>query len=345
MNPVIEEALEQMATCGPEFRGGLSNHGPMAADALLHLGRAEAVAPWVERYKHRLDVRPSSTSPIDSTNWRLALGDYSLWPAWEALFERELSDAPWEQIVRTWVPRLAPGFLAGATHGMLRTAHAVRGLAAGDSATGRDELAQGLAYWAARYYAMPISSAARAPVGLEDAIAAVPLVPEERRRNNGFITTAVQAVAAEGAFAPVANTLDIAGDVESSLSAFTGTFARIYLENTSTSPIAFIHSVTAPSAIRMLEPVVGEETARQLLRYGWQAGAAFIAAYTRPREVHGWESPETIDWEDLADRAVASGDEHAIKMTEACLREYRISANPVFAAAAADVSQRLRIAR
>jgi hypothetical protein len=39
---------------------------------------------------------------------------------------------------------------------------------------------------------------------------------------------------------------------------------------------------------------------------------------------------------------VASGDEHAIKMTEACLREYRIAPAPVFAAAAADVSGRLR---
>jgi hypothetical protein len=345
MNAVIEEALEQMATCGPEFHGGLSNHGPMAADALIHLGRSEAVSPWVERYKRRLDVRPPTGVPIDSEHWQLALGVYSQWPAWQALFERELAAAPWDEVVRTWVPRLAPGFLAGATHGMLRTAHAVRGLCEGDSPAGRDELAQGLAYWAARYYAMPIAPSSEAPKGLDDALAAIPLVPEERRRNNGFITTAVLSVAAEEAFAPVANTLDVSGDVDVSLSAFTATFARIYLENARISPIAFVHSVTAPSAIRMLKPVVGDESARELLRYGWQAGAAFIAAYARPGEIRTWTEPEAIDWEDLADRAVASADEHAIKMSEACLREYRITPDPVFAAAAADVSQRLRIAR
>ena len=345
MNAVIEEALEQMATCGPEFRGGLSNHGPMAADALVHLGRSEAVTRWVERYKRRLDVRPPGTAPIDGANWRPALGDFSLWPAWQALFERELAAAQWDDVVRTWVPRLAPGFLAGATHGMLRTAHAVRGLREGDSPAGRDELAQGLAYWASRYYAMPVAPSAVAPKALDQALAAIPLVPEERRRNNGFITTAVVAVAAEDAFAPVANTLDVSGDIDASLSAFTATFARIYLENASISPIAFIHSVTAPSAIRMLKPVVGEEPARDLLRYGWQAGAAFIAAYTRSGEIRTWDTPSAVDWEDLADRAVAAGDEHAIKMTEACLREYRVTPDPVFAAAAADVSQRLRIAR
>ena len=29
MNASIDEALEQMADCGAEFAGGLSNHGPM----------------------------------------------------------------------------------------------------------------------------------------------------------------------------------------------------------------------------------------------------------------------------------------------------------------------------
>ena len=29
----IDETLERFASCGAEFRGGLANHGPMAADA------------------------------------------------------------------------------------------------------------------------------------------------------------------------------------------------------------------------------------------------------------------------------------------------------------------------
>src|SRR3989442_4733817 len=54
----IDEALEMLSDTGPEWGYGelqaLSNHGPMGAEALCALGRDEAVVPWVERYKRRL---------------------------------------------------------------------------------------------------------------------------------------------------------------------------------------------------------------------------------------------------------------------------------------------------
>ena len=43
-----------------------------------------------------------------------------------------------------------------------------------------------------------------------------------------------------------------------------------------------------------------------------------------------------------AHRAVASGDEHAIKFREACLREHRISGDPAFIAAVRDAVNRMR---
>ena len=60
MTTTIDEALELLEETGPEFGGGLANHGPMAAEALFVLGRGEAVVPWVERYKRRLPT-PAST--------------------------------------------------------------------------------------------------------------------------------------------------------------------------------------------------------------------------------------------------------------------------------------------
>ncbi len=49
-----------------------------------------------------------------------------------------------------------------------------------------------------------------------------------------------------------------------------------------------------------------------------------------------------FDEADLVDRAVAARDEHAIKFTEACLREYRVTSDPAFIAAAEDIVVRLR---
>jgi hypothetical protein len=56
------------------------------------------------------------------------------------------------------VARLLPGLAASATHGVIRTAHAVRSLrAAGPDPDPLliDELAQGPAFWAARYQTVP----------------------------------------------------------------------------------------------------------------------------------------------------------------------------------------------
>ena len=57
-----------------------------------------------------------------------------------------------------------------------------------------------------------------------------------------------------------------------------------------------------------------------------------------------WETelPEELPAaEELIDRAVATGDEHAVKFTEACLREDAIEPHPVFRHAAAKATEQL----
>jgi len=49
----------------------------------------------------------------------------------------------------------------------------------------------------------------------------------------------------------------------------------------------------------------------------------------------------SIDVDALIERAVATGDEHAFKFTDACLGEWRLRRNPVYLAAAEDVLGRL----
>ena len=72
MSDTFDEALERFAVTGPEFGAGLSNHGPMAADALVALGRGAEVLRWSEFYADRLAARPSETNPIDPVEWREA---------------------------------------------------------------------------------------------------------------------------------------------------------------------------------------------------------------------------------------------------------------------------------
>jgi hypothetical protein len=336
----LDAALEQFAQRGPEFGPGLSNHGPMAAEALVALGREEVVVPWAEWYATRLDELPAARSPIARDEWRESLGDIRRAGDWTRYFERELDERPWADVLETWVGRLVPGIMAGATHGILRTAHAVRSLDRGENAGRLHEFAEGLGYWAARYQELPSSSESdAAAAGVDTALRRVQRINASVPRR-GLIFDVVKNVDATP-FAPVIGYADVSGAVDAFVSDVTRTFVRQYLANAPRASIAFVHTVTAPSALRILAPHLSDETTRDAMRYAWQACAAIYAAYG------GGDVPATIaevaaDREDLIDRAVAARDEHAIKFTEACLREHALTPDPAFLAAAEDVVVRLR---
>ncbi|MGH3295288.1 MAG: questin oxidase family protein, partial [Trebonia sp.] len=127
---VLDEGLSRLAGTGPEFGGGLSNHGPMAAEALVRLGRAGEVEHWLDAYIKRLDEAPRPTDRITGGNWRGALGDLRRAGDWEAYFREQMAEEDWRAVLNRWWPRLLPGLAAGATHGIIRTSHAARSLAA-----------------------------------------------------------------------------------------------------------------------------------------------------------------------------------------------------------------------
>jgi hypothetical protein len=340
----LEEALERFAPTGPEFSGGLANHGPMASEALFTLGRADAVEHWVDAYRKRLGPAPVSHDPIRETDWTGALGRIDRVADWTAFFDRQLGEGPWESALSTWTRRLAPGLVAAATHGLIRTGHAVRSLARKDTPLRRHELAEGLGYWAARYYRLPEAQGATVRPQLpSEAIGSVARVPDERQVHSGNITDRLAPLSDFAPFPDVADLVDPSGDPSRFLSDLTATFARVYLEQAQSGMgvITFIHSVTGPSAVRLLLPHVPPDVQSSLLRYAWQAAAGFYAALGRPPATPA-PSARVPSPADLVDRAVGNGDEHAIKFTEACLREHALLPRPVFLEAARDATSRLR---
>ncbi len=338
----MEEALGLLAKTGPEYAGRLANHGPMAAEALVVLGRPDAVVPWVESYRRRLYDHPAGGQPIDPKAWREALGKEGRVGDWIVFFDRQVEEHPWKDVLAEWVPRLAPGVIAAAFHGVIRTAHAVRSLSARESRARRLELAEGLGYWAATYEVLPESPAV---TGHRTPLAAMPEVvslPADRQVHTGNITDRLAPLEGFAPFSGVANMVDVHGDASAFLSSLTETFATVYVENVPPgSVITYIHAVTGPSAIRLLLPHLDGNARATLLRYGWQGAAALYAASGGK-----WSSPAPSpapkgDREDLVDRALATGDEHAIKFTEACLREHALNPKPVYLAAASAAVGRL----
>lgn len=156
----IGEALQRIQGVGFEFGPSYANHAPMAAEALARLGYADEVPAWVDRNlrRRRYHDAPEPRWRLDAGNeadWAKALGDFGRVGDWSAMFERELTGRPWRDVLATWWPRLLPGMSGALTHGIIRTAHAVRAMAAGEDPLRRAELARGLGYWAARYAGRP----------------------------------------------------------------------------------------------------------------------------------------------------------------------------------------------
>lgn len=332
----MERALATLSAYGPDLANGLTNHAPMVAEALASMGRADAVMPWIERYRGGMVPRPAAGEPIPRGGWRDALGRTERAAEWSAFFEEELRGRAWGHVLGTWVPRLARGIAASATHGVIRVGHAARSLADADTPARRRELAGGLADWAAAWQPLPASTGAPAGLPAHRAVAAVHRVPPPRRRFDGTIVGALAALDDWPPFAGVRDLLDVARPPQAVVGELTETFARVYLANARDAlhAIVFVHGVTSVAALRPILPHLDEADARDLVAWSWQAAAALYATFGHALPAGGEPSAPGVPADTLIDRAVANGDDHAIKLTAACLGEHGRRPSPAYLAAA-----------
>ncbi|MFH8291976.1 hypothetical protein [Streptomyces sp. NPDC018059] len=172
--------LEILEGTGPEYQGFVSHHGPMACEALVTMGLGERAPQWATHYRPQLEGPAALRFAIDPADYREALGRIDGLGDWIALMRRQVAEHPWPTVLNRWWPRLLPGLAAAGAHGVIRTAHAVRSLTA-TPAPGPlrvDELAQGLAYWAARYQQLPGHPTLTGTVPLAEALAGLPRLDE-----------------------------------------------------------------------------------------------------------------------------------------------------------------------
>jgi Questin oxidase-like len=332
----LDDALETIAGHGIALANGNRNHAQMVAEALCALGRPDAVMPWIGRYRERMLPRPSAVSPILRENWRSLLGRRDSFTDWAEFFGQELGERIWRDVLDRWVARLAPGFSAAATHGVIRVGHAVRSLAAAETPHRTRELADALASWAATYQELPtrpqIGNGTMRP---REALITVPVIPLADRRSLGNITASLAMLDEFPEFAQVIGMIDVGGDIDRLLSELIEAFANVFLANAYDvlTTIVFIHGVTSLAALGNIVQQVSDSTARQALRYAWQTGCGLYACFGDTIAIAREIEPQDQDADSLIDRAVANGDEHVIKFTEACLRRCAISPSPAYLAA------------
>jgi len=341
----FDEALERFHLGDQEYSGGLSNHGPMGAEALESLGHQALIPAFLDLYVPRLPPalpgRVLSEGEADAS-----LGDVGRMADWVASFEARLAGGDWREVVAASLPELLPGLFAAAGHGFLRTAHAVRSLEREDSPLRRRELARGLGYWSARFQSLPGLPGSRAGTRrpLAQVLADWPLVGEAAARE-GLIFEAVRRLEGEPAFARAVEA--VPAPDEAGFDDFLGELCReaagLYLAHPERR-IAYVHGVTIPSALRLLRAWLAPAEAGRAALFALQAVAAIHSIYGEPgvsREPDAEVEQTARSWDEVRYRAACSIQEHAIKLAEACWREDRIRPDPVFPLAAADAAIRL----
>lgn len=350
----LDEAYDRLHVTGPEFDGALSNHGPMAAEAMVRHGHAANVHRWLDSYIKRLEEFPRGVGPIGE-DWRHALGDLRRVADWTGYFRREVSEQPWRQVLETWWSRLLPGIAAGATHGVIRVGHAVRALLDdGDDPSHVTELAHGLAYWAARWQAVPGTHDRRPAIAgaetterthslpVTTALAAVPRIASQA----GLIRDRLrQLTELEGWHTALAAPAipESADEVGSWLAGLADVTAARYLRYAYGNPVMLVHSATAPTAILRTLPALSEDLWTASASAAWGAAAALTAIYAPATPASAETLPAAPTDQDSANdvfaKAVQHGDEHVIKFADTAADVHARTGSPDVLAAAIHAAQ------
>lgn len=309
--PQLLERLTRAARFDCEYGRGLANHLPMALASLARLGADEArLEAFESAYVTRLKAAPSAREWPRGDPWRPPLGRRAAWSAYRSLFAEWIEHEGSADVLAQVLPWLWPGVGAAGFHGLIRTAHAAR-------CGHRGEVAEGLAYWSCRY--LPLGELPGTPPVSRGAVSDPVALLRRLRAGTSqarLIAERMREAAHGGEVNRVAARLIVTEDTPRQL-------ARAAAQALAGSgDFTALHLVTATHAMRVLTRFVEEPLAGW--RAYWQAYAhAVVAARLQRRPAE-----QLRDWETLVRVALASDDEHVIKLVESCREEERAWAEP-----------------
>jgi len=321
------EALDRLllahAEALPERPGAGANHYPMAAEALCALGQAGTIAPDWTSGAAGYAGDPALTGRRPGTD---GLGDPVRFGDWREHFRAALERDAWQAVVAEWAPRLAPGLAGGAFHGLIRTGHATRALRERDTPARRGELANGLAYWAARYTLLPIDThLERLPRDPARALLELPYPARDDLTDVDFFAVDVRLTQM-----PLAPPAELAEDPAGELDALVQASATAFLEwlVEERHRLWLLHTVTGPAAAGLILPELERDGARLLVAHARQATLALHNAFGAPFQPRAHLRPAPPDWSELVTHAAASRSVHTVKLLEV-LRRHDTGSDPL----------------
>ncbi|HSI47753.1 MAG TPA: questin oxidase family protein [Ideonella sp.] len=303
--------LEQSLALPPETRNELTSHMPMALHALSELGASDArlhafYAHYLRRFDGAPAAQPWAPAPAD---WLVALGDFSAFAGLRTVFAEALAEQGRDAVLKAALPRLWPGIAAAAFHGPIRVAHAVE-------AAHEGELAAALAYWAARWQPLASPEPASLHLPLRDWSRQLAEAAADWRSSAPLISLRMAEASATPVYRRLAGALAPAGALTARWQQLVTLALNSYADS---GNFTVLHMVTGLRAVHVLSPwLAGAAVDEAVLDHAFTA--AWLAARLPAMDPLGSRAVPrpAAEWPALVAAAIASQDDHVIKLVHAC---------------------------
>jgi Questin oxidase-like len=315
------QLTRQHRSRGPSWANGSNaNHLPMALGALAALDASPAqMDAFTASYLPRLaDPLTDDAQPFaDMVEAQPFLSRISGVRRFEASFDAWIVRNGRAAVLEQWLPVLLGGAAAAAFHGLIRTAYGVQ-------CENDEEVASGLAYWAATFAAVNAQGNATLPaLRAADAIAALDAADALRAApwTQPPIMARLREVAMHPAFAAVLPPLAAGQTLADAAIAF----AAVYEES---MDFDCLHCITALHAAQVLLAHARTDSAA-LAQQLWPALAA-AHVVSRSEQPQPAAFDHSLAWPEIRRRACDSMDDHVIKMVFTCVAWQQITGQDVF---------------
>ena len=324
MNPsstiaCLHHLLDQGLRLHPETPEGLTSHLPMALQALQALGADDArMRAFAAGYDARFARDIGAPTPAPLPGWRALRGQGDTYAALRGHFQAQLAERGIAAVLPEVLPDLFNGAAAAAFHGPIRAAHALQ-------AGHRDELACALAYWAWRWQPVAAPAQPVAALGFEAWARSLEAAALQWTPQAPLISARIRMAEQTPAFRALAGALQLDMATLPQVNAWAA--ARY----AATRSFTVLHIVTGLQAIEQLL-AQSDEAAAVVPSLAPALTAAYLAA--RMSQWPDLPPPPQREWLEIIMAAIASNDDHVIKLVHVARQRFVKTADAVYHRAA-----------
>lgn len=289
------------------------NHAPMVLIAMYRMGASDE---QLRSYFSKLEIATghSDETPllaVEPSSWKRYLGRVDALDSYTRFFHSETRRHGSEATLRRYLPALLGGVTAHAFHPLLRLAYGI-------DLHDPTEIALALAYWAATYLPGPEMPAERSEATAVDLLKKLAGASSLRKMKpqSRSIAYRIQQFYKHPDFQSMLRPIPL--DAKDPLQTVSLAIAEAFAEN---HHFTMLHAVTGCLALRCVLPY-SENPQKTISEYWYAICAAYLSVINLPGHTRRALPEGSLDWRTLRNQALATGVDHTIKLTYACLREW-----------------------